>query len=135
MHVGGGCSGRLTHIPQNRIQDSLLHTLNAHPTNWPTAVQAHALALLRSGEISTFPALVRRVMDDIRAASASGGSAKPAVNGDVNGKKAAVNGEASAPPGGLAIPQTVVDEALRVTRESLESVVEIQEAGGATGAS
>ena len=65
-------------------------------------------------------------MDDIRAASAGA----KAVNGDVNGKKAAVNGDSSA-PGGLAVPQAVMEEALRVTRESLEAVVEIQEAGAA----
>ena len=94
-------------------------------------MQTHALALLRSGEVSTFPALVHRVMDDIRAASAGG----KAVNGDVNGKKATVNGEASSAPGGLAVPQAVIDEALRVTRESLESVVEIQEGGGGSAGS
>jgi len=98
-------------------------------------VQTHALALLRSGEVSTFPALVRRVMDDIRAASAGGGA--KTVNGDVNGKKATVNGESSssAAPGGLAVPQAVVDEALRVTRESLENVVEIQDGSSGAGAS
>jgi len=74
-------------------------------------------------------------MDDVRAASAGGGGAK-AVNGDVNGKKGAVNGESSSSaPGGLAVPQAVIDEALRVTRESLESVVEIQEGGGGAGPS
>ncbi|CAJ2506981.1 Uu.00g081670.m01.CDS01 [Anthostomella pinea] len=64
-----------------KIQDHLLHSLDAHNTNWPSAIQTHALALLRSGEVSTFPALMRRVLDDVRhdtatvnAAAAAAGS-------------------------------------------------------------
>ncbi|KAI2642626.1 hypothetical protein GGS21DRAFT_182890 [Xylaria nigripes] len=49
-----------------RIQEQLLHSLDAHSSNWPSAVQSHALSLLRSGEVSTFPALVRRVLEDVR---------------------------------------------------------------------
>ncbi|KAI1247242.1 hypothetical protein MGN70_011129 [Eutypa lata] len=49
-----------------KIQEQLLHSLDAHPSNWPSAVQTHALTLLRTGEASTFPALIRRVLEDVR---------------------------------------------------------------------
>ncbi|KAK1769241.1 hypothetical protein QBC33DRAFT_532728 [Phialemonium atrogriseum] len=138
-----------------KIQDHLLHSLHAHPTNWPTAIQTHALTLLRSGEVTTFPALLRRVMDDVRqdTALASGGGAgdvdlngSSSSNGNNNNK---VNGSAAAGEDedknkknkkstaaattihGLAVPQAVVEEALKVTRESLETICEI-EGDGAT---
>ena len=106
-----------------RIQDSLLHALNAHSTNWPSLIQTHALTLLRSGEATTFPTLIRRVLEDVRNDTASSRHAADGVNG-VNGKKA-VNGangtsEGSGSGGGLAIPPAVLEEVLRVTRESLE---------------
>ncbi|KAI0480332.1 hypothetical protein GGR56DRAFT_266760 [Xylariaceae sp. FL0804] len=53
----------------NKIQDHLLHSLDAHSSNWPSQIQTHALTLLRSGEVSTFPALVRRVLEDVRHAT------------------------------------------------------------------
>ncbi|KAH8674094.1 hypothetical protein BX600DRAFT_456966 [Xylariales sp. PMI_506] len=129
-----------------KIQERLLHTLNSHSSNWPTLVQAHAVSLLRSGEVSTFPALIRRVLEDVRqdtqaaAANSSsagasdegadgGGSAK--VNGaTTNGNKdngAVVNGTAGGSHG-LAMPNQVVEEVLRVARESLEAVCEIDDA-------
>ncbi|EPE09861.1 hypothetical protein F503_04956 [Ophiostoma piceae UAMH 11346] len=80
-----------------RIQDYLLHILHANSSNWPATVQAHALQLLRSGECSSFPALMERVMDDVRTDPQ------------------------------FAVPQAVVDEALRATRESLDMVCEIEE--------
>ena len=72
---------------------------------------------------------MRRVMDDIRQATAvksatTNGAASDGVNG-----KGAVNGESAGVSAGLAVPQAVVDEALRVTRESLEMVCEIEENG------
>ncbi|KAG7290669.1 hypothetical protein NEMBOFW57_000672 [Staphylotrichum longicolle] len=127
-----------------KIQEHLLHSLNSHQANWPTIVQNHALSLLRSGEVSSFPALLRRVIEDVRHDTAvspnANGSAK-AVNGSfaeengsaVNGKKsegtngASNNGTGARP--NLAIPQAVVDEALKATRECLESVCEIDDSG------
>ncbi|KAL2127925.1 hypothetical protein VTI74DRAFT_9988 [Chaetomium olivicolor] len=123
-----------------KIQDQLLHALHAHQSNWPTVVQNHALSLLRSGEATSFPALLRRVLEDVRQDTAlapnntNGGAA---VNGEgVNGKKSEVtngaptNNGTSARPS-LAVPQTVVDEALKVTRECLDSVCEMEENGTA----
>ncbi|KAG4262298.1 hypothetical protein BFJ72_g14487 [Fusarium proliferatum] len=122
----------LTHYP--RIQDALLHALNSHSTNWPTAIQSHALALLRSGEVTTFPALLSRVLEDVRhdsalnpiPSSSNGTSAKPATNGDAT----KTNGATDAKPS-LAVPESVIDEALRVTRESLEAVCDIEDEGTA----
>lgn len=115
----------------------MLHSLHSHPANWPTAVQSHALSLLRSGDITTYPALVRQVLDDIRqstqAASLSTNASAKVTNGaaaaaaDVNGKK--TNGDVSGRLQGLAIPQAVIDDALKVARESLEAVCEVDENG------
>ncbi|EGU76179.1 hypothetical protein FOQG_03780 [Fusarium oxysporum f. sp. raphani 54005] len=118
----------------SKIQDALLHALNSHSTNWPTAIQSHALALLRSGEVTTFPALLSRVLEDVRhdsalnpiSSSSNGTSAKPATNGDAP----KTNGAADAKPS-LAVPESVIEEALRVTRESLEAVCDIEDEGTA----
>ncbi|CVK94165.1 hypothetical protein LB506_003282 [Fusarium annulatum] len=118
----------------SKIQDALLHALNSHSTNWPTAIQSHALALLRSGEVTTFPALLSRVLEDVRhdsalnpiSSSSNGTSAKPATNGDAT----KTNGATDAKPS-LAVPESVIDEALRVTRESLEAVCDIEDEGTA----
>ncbi|KAM0197102.1 hypothetical protein ACHAPA_002509 [Fusarium lateritium] len=117
-----------------KIQDALLHALNSHSTNWPTAIQTHALNLLRSGEVTTFPALLSRVLEDVRhdsalnptSSSSNGTNAKSGSNGD--GPK--TNGAADGKPN-LAVPESVVEEALRVTRESLEAVCEIEDEGTA----
>ncbi|KAF8866733.1 hypothetical protein BDZ45DRAFT_578003 [Acephala macrosclerotiorum] len=89
------------------IHETLLHALHADPTNWPSRIQAHALRLLRSGEITSFPKLMERVLADIkrdqRKLAASGGVGDP----------------------GLAIPAAVVEEGVRVTKDSLEQVCEV----------
>jgi hypothetical protein len=116
----------------SKIQDSLLHALNANSTDWPSAVQAHALSLLRSGEVTNFPALLRRVLADIQADSAAAAAAAPAKPTNGNGKTAngdakKINGAhaagAAAQP--LALPPGGVEEALKATRESLEDICEI----------
>lgn len=84
-------------------------------------MQAHALTLLRSGDITTFPALLRRVLEDIRSDSSSTtGANGKTPNGKLNG---------SDPKHALAVPQSVIEEALKVTRESLEAVCEIEDNG------
>ncbi|KAI8662608.1 hypothetical protein LRP88_06821 [Fusarium phalaenopsidis] len=116
------------HVP--KIQEALLHALNSDSANWPTTIQSHALALLRSGEVTTFPALLRRVLDDVRHDSAlnpvsSSTNGKPATNGDA--AKANGSSTESKTTPGLAIPESVVDEALRVTREHLEAICDIED--------
>lgn len=107
-----------------RIQERLLHTLNSNASNWPTALQDHALTLLRSGQVQTFPALLRQVLDDIQEASSASTTSpnkpKPKANGTSG------TGDKSA----LAVPQVVVDEVLSVTRECLKDVCEIEEPNG-----
>lgn len=116
-----------------KIQEALLHSLNSHSTNWPTAIQTHALALLRSGEITTFPALLHRVLEDVRHDSAlnpntsSANGSKPATNGEAKSNGADKDAKGADSKHGLAVPESVVDEALRVTRESLEAVCEIED--------
>ncbi|KAL4724940.1 hypothetical protein ACLX1H_008387 [Fusarium chlamydosporum] len=114
----------------SKIQDALLHALNSHSTNWPTTIQSHALSLLRSGEVVTFPALLSRVLEDVRHDSAlnpvssSSNGTKSATNGDAPKTNGAADGKPS-----LAVPESVVEEALRVTRESLEAVCDIEDEG------
>ncbi|KAF2964253.1 hypothetical protein GQX73_g9316 [Xylaria multiplex] len=141
-----------------KIQERFLHSLDAHNSNWPSAIQSHALALLRSGEVSTFPALIRRVLEDVRRDSAAAAAAASATTGNstqtsinesnptkdgVNG--AAVNGTSRAAggvngttmgadgAGSLAIPTAVVEAVLKVVRESLEAVCEVEPDGSAGG--
>ncbi|KKO97366.1 hypothetical protein THAR02_10528 [Trichoderma harzianum] len=118
-----------------KIQEALLHALNSNSSNWPTAIQNHALTLLRSGEVTTFPALLRRVLDDVRegqpstsstSTSSANGKSSATTNGNGDTKK--TNG-ASSEKLPLAIPTSVIEEALRITRESLDAVVEIEEKG------
>ncbi|KAK0623313.1 hypothetical protein B0T14DRAFT_427262 [Immersiella caudata] len=118
-----------------KIQEHLLHSLNANSSNWPTTVQNHALSLLRSGEVTTFPALLRRVIDDVRQDTLASPSFGSAPNGtELNGKKS-TNGTPSGEANGasshtnLTVPHSVVEDALKVTRESLESVCSIEENG------
>jgi len=87
-----------------KIQETLLHTLHSSPTNWPTLIQTHALTLLRSGEVTTFPQLMSRVLEDIK-------------------KDVKVEGTGNS----LGVPKSVVEEGVRITRESLDVVVEVGE--------
>lgn len=142
-----------------RIQEHLLYSLNAHSNNWPTQIQNRALALLRSGDAQTFPALLRQILEEVRKETAlepsskSDGSANGNSNGSsetvqVNGsgsggKKATANGSSAPGPGeasnlhtntstSLAVPQSVVDDALKITKEALMAVAEFDEENGAT---
>ncbi|CAL3969275.1 hypothetical protein PZA11_006134 [Diplocarpon coronariae] len=120
----------------SKIHDTLLHTLHSHPSNWPTVLQAHALSLLRSGKCTSFPELMRRVLQDIKddtdaqsdpMSTSAGSTGKP--NGmkkkgseDVAGIRGKGEGGAS-----LAMPRAVVEEGVRITRECLELVCEVPE--------
>ncbi|GKT53781.1 hypothetical protein ColTof4_05944 [Colletotrichum tofieldiae] len=127
-----------------KIQEQLLHSLHANQANWPTLIQSHALNLLRTGEVTTFPDLLRRVLDDVRqdtlnpsAATASPSTSKTnGTTGSDKDKDKKTNGTATSTPAAdsdgspnLAIPAAVIDEAIKVTQESLEAVCEIDSAG------
>lgn len=98
-------------------------------------IQEHALALLRSGDCTTFPALLTRVLDDIKADTAAvrsqeGGKENGAsTNG---GTAKAVTAAAVTIPGkgeggkNLALPKGVVEEGVRITKECLDLVVEVE---------
>ncbi|KAG4031086.1 hypothetical protein MFRU_010g02110 [Monilinia fructicola] len=124
-----------------KIQETLLHALHSSPTNWPTLIQTHALALLRSGNYTTFPVLIAKVLEDIRADtlalqnSASSPPPTSSANG-VNGvtdKDKKGEGKDASPKGrgergqSLALPKSVVEEGVRITRESLDAVCEVVE--------
>ncbi|KAI9049016.1 hypothetical protein LZ554_006865 [Drepanopeziza brunnea f. sp. 'monogermtubi'] len=137
-----------------KIHDTLLHTLHAHPANWPTTLQAHALSLLRSGKYTSFPELMRRVLQDIKddtlaqeafaqnaspststnptATTANSSKASGKVNGVSNVKRRPgedVPGFRGRGEGGvsLALPRVVVEEGVKITRECLELVCEVPE--------
>ncbi|KAM0740248.1 hypothetical protein ACQRIT_005432 [Beauveria bassiana] len=118
------------HVP--KIQERLLHALNADSSNWPTVIQSHALQLLRSGEVLTFPALLRRVLDDVQEATAkAAASTNNTAAAGTNGKAApTTNGSTTTNNDvklALAVPQAVVEDTIRVTKECLESVCEIED--------
>lgn len=148
--------------PGTRLQDQLLYTLNAHSNNWPTQIQGRALALLRSGEVTTFPVLLKQILDEVRKETAAGPTGKTSSSSAVangngtaadssaggGGSNNGVNGSKkhAAGPGpgeasnlnretttSLAVPATVVEEALKVTRGVLKEVAEFEEeSNGAT---
>lgn len=117
-------------------------------------MQSHALHLLRSGEASTFPALLTRVLEDVRSdtlnqpsqadssshsktngASSTDHKDKKTTNGASAASSASGTPAASAVAAGdqkpsLAIPPAVVDEMLKVTRDSLDAVCEIEDGDG-----
>ncbi|KAK1971877.1 hypothetical protein LY78DRAFT_31057 [Colletotrichum sublineola] len=128
-----------------RIQEQLLHSLHANQANWPTLIQKHALNLLRTGEATTFPELLNRVLDDVRqdTLNPSASNTSPSTsktNGTISADKdkdkksngtttsstpaADSNGQTS-----LAIPAAVIAEAIKVTQDSLEAVCEIDSTG------
>ncbi|KAI1757789.1 hypothetical protein F4782DRAFT_480031 [Xylaria castorea] len=139
-----------------KIQERFLHSLDAHSSNWPSAIQSHAVALLRSGEVTTFPALVRRVLEDVQrdtetAAAATNQTSSTNANESGTANKDGINGAAAANGTGrtgggangsavgadgtvnLAIPTAVVEAVLKVVRQSLEDVCEIDPDGSAGG--
>jgi len=121
----------------SKIQETLLHALNASPTNWPTLIQNHALSLLRNGDCTTFPALMSRVLEDIRADSAAArekdelkngvSAATTAATKGGGGNNAVANGGRGERGQSLALPKNVVEEGVRITRECLELVCEVGE--------
>ncbi|KAL3423067.1 hypothetical protein PVAG01_04815 [Phlyctema vagabunda] len=109
-----------------KIQESLLHALNASPTNWPTLIQDHALDLLRAGDYTTFPDLMARVLEDVRRDTAIEREAAPKDDKTPSQSQSQSNGSAE-PKSTLALPKPVIDEGVRVTRECLELVCEVGE--------
>ena len=79
--------------------------------------------------MTTFPALLRRVLDDVREDTALGrGGGKANGKAATNGDAKRVNGaSSSADRPSLAVPEAVISEALKATRESLEAVCELGE--------
>ncbi|KAH7419134.1 hypothetical protein BKA64DRAFT_699170 [Cadophora sp. MPI-SDFR-AT-0126] len=149
-----------------KIHDTLLHSLHSHPQNWPTLLQNHALSLLRSGTCTTFPDLMTRVLQDIKAdteasaahqiaqsqsqinssssSTAASSQSSSLLKGKANGvtattttgsngkfKKKGEDGSVFVGRGeggqSLALPRAVVEEGVRITRECLEAVCEVDE--------
>lgn len=107
--------------------------------------------MLRSGDVTTFPALLRRVLDDVRHDNLTRPQSDPDAH-KANGTK--INGVTGSPAVAspatlpsitpttasavaiaadgkptLALPTAVVEELLKAVRESLEEICEIGEDG------
>ncbi|KAK6078586.1 hypothetical protein SCUP234_06209 [Seiridium cupressi] len=111
-----------------KIQERLLHRLHSDPSNWPTALEQRGVELLRSGEVTTFPTLIRKVLEEVRLDTQAKGSKDLAKNGEVNGtttngKSKAVNG-AGAGENNLALPTEVVQDLVKYTKDLLKEVME-----------
>ncbi|RCI09292.1 hypothetical protein L249_1479 [Ophiocordyceps polyrhachis-furcata BCC 54312] len=127
-----------------RIHEALLHALHSDPSNWPTAIQSRALSLMRSGQAPTFPKLLQRVIQEVRestkppppSATATAATASASNNSSSSSNSVALNGETKTANGGggntpapelcLALPESVVEEALRVTMECLDAICEME---------
>ncbi|KAI1001226.1 hypothetical protein K3495_g6973 [Podosphaera aphanis] len=125
-----------------KIHDTFLHALHASPTNWPTLIQTHALTLLRNGECTTFHELLERVLQDIQTDTLSArSSSKQIVSNSrskadkrielVDKKVLAIPESGTIEPKdnkqSLAVPTNVVEQALKITRECLENICEIDD--------
>ena len=100
-----------------RIHNALHASL--HSTAWPAHVRQLCLALLRSGDATTYPALLAAVQARVSASKAG-----PAA---VNGDKTAANGDktAAAAEADVGIPQGVLEDGLGAVREALREVVDL----------
>ena len=111
-----------------RIQEQFQHALNAHASNWPTLIHNHALSLLRNGDCTTYPDLMARVLEDVKADSDA--ARKTDSSNGVSGKEKDGKGKADGRGlngASLALPRGVVDDGVRVTTECLELVCEVHE--------
>lgn len=116
---------------QYRIQERLLHKLHSDPSNWPTALEQRGLELLRNGEATTFPVLIKKILEEVRHDTQAKGSKDSAKNGEVNGattngKSKAVNGTGTS-ESGLALPQDVIDDLVQYTKGLLREVMEAED--------
>jgi hypothetical protein len=119
-------------------EEARLNHLNPSPVAAPSSTSSNptlskpsnsmsAASVSASSKSSSTPEIQRKVAKANRAANALGkgkavtGAGARAVNGVVNG---AGTGEGTT---GLAVPQTVIEEGVRITRECLEQVCEVDE--------
>ncbi|KAK6199832.1 pH-response regulator protein palH/rim21 [Pestalotiopsis sp. IQ-011] len=109
-----------------KIQERLLHRLHSDPSNWPTALEQRGVELLRSGEATTFPVLIRKVLEEVRHDTQAKSSAKNGeVNGaTTNGKAKAANGTGGSGDNSLALPADVIQDLVKYTKELLKEVME-----------
>ncbi|KAI4597001.1 hypothetical protein KJ359_004911 [Pestalotiopsis sp. 9143b] len=108
------------------IHDGYIEKLHSDPSNWPTALEQRGVELLRSGEATTFPVLIRKVLEEVRHDTQAKGSAKNGeVNGaTTNGKAKAANGTGGSGDNSLALPADVIQDLVRYTKELLKEVME-----------
>lgn len=88
--------------------------------------------MLRSGDCTTFPALMTRVLDDIKADTAAARSQEEAKENGTASAAAGASKPAAAVAGkgeegqSLALPKSVVEEGVRITKECLDLIVEVE---------
>ncbi|KFY00319.1 hypothetical protein O988_03357 [Pseudogymnoascus sp. VKM F-3808] len=118
----------------DRIHNHLSHILASDSSDWPTRIRQHALTLLRSGHANchNFPALIEKVLADIRSdTNAARREAAARRQAEEKGEPVGVTKDkrdvrATREAGSLEIPAVVMQEGVRITRECLETVVEVR---------
>ncbi|KAF3012956.1 hypothetical protein E8E14_001775 [Neopestalotiopsis sp. 37M] len=119
------------------IHEGYIEKLHSDPSNWPTALEQRGVELLRSGEATTFPILIRKVLDEVRHDTQARGSKDLSKNGEVNGaatngKAKTANGTGGAADNGLALPPDVVQDLVKYTKELLKEVMETDDSDDGT---
>lgn len=125
----------------DRIKQDLSHALSSSPSNLPTKIRQHALHLLRTdSSCTTFPALMARVLADVRADTNAARREEEsrkralALGEEWTGTAGGLGGNGGLDRndwrgtrecGSLEVPREVVEEGVRLVRESLDSVVEV----------
>lgn len=107
-----------------KIQERLLHRLHSDPSNWPTALEQRGVELLRSGEATTFPVLIRKVLEEVRHDTQAKGKNGEVNGATTNGKAKAANGTGGSGDNSLALPADVVQDLVKYTKELLKEVME-----------
>ena len=92
----------------------MVETLDADQSNWRDKIKKRTQELFRDGDATTFDEAVKQIMREV----ARDASAQQAKNGMSNG-----NGRSSTGTNSLAIPQSVIQEGLKVTNQALDQVV------------
>ncbi|KAI9741996.1 MAG: hypothetical protein M1834_000385 [Cirrosporium novae-zelandiae] len=104
------------------LQITLLTSLQQ--TGWAERVRARALQLLRSGECTNYGEVMSRVCEEVRGELDGTGSQMKQRRQSMNGNGGENNNSSGKVD--IKIPEKVVKDGIRVVKEALEEVVDIE---------
>jgi hypothetical protein len=111
-----------------RIEASLTQELSQ--SGWLASVRAMVVALVRSGECTTYEEVMGRVRGAIRAAGAAEGEKTSSSSKKGGGGAVVVNGlDAKVVPegvGNIAVPHEVILQGLKLVRAEVEKVCDLK---------